>query len=165
MRNSRASWLQALNSGWLGIVELERCRRDAKLYRTKKAWLKGNPDIYELATAKGVSDLCIEPDADQSQSGGVTFEACSRDSIKYIRVSDWEKYSPTMYDLAVAKGWWGSCITHMRDDRPWTLERCKSEAKIFKSKSAWKREKNRSYVEAERNGWLHECIRCQRLSK
>jgi very-short-patch-repair endonuclease len=90
-----------------------------------------------------------------------TEEECLRDAKKYKTVKEWTTKSPSGYQAAFKKGWKESCTSHMvrmlTPKNYWTLERCKEDAKKYKTKSEWSRAKPSGYAVAVSRGWIAEC--------
>lgn len=168
---AKVAWAVADCNGWLGIISFERCCRSAEKYYTPDMWKRGDIATYTEAKNGGFLDACTERCQQNMKQvvtssavdNAITYEVCSRNALQYKKVTEWEEASKEMFDAATSRGWLESCLSHMVDDRPWTIDRCISVAKRFKTKSAWRREHSSSFKFAAANGLIDECLRAQAL--
>jgi len=89
------------------------------------------------------------------------FENCKKDALKYQTRSDWQRESGSAFYGATRNGWREICCAHMkRRYKPlgyWSYERCKVDAKKYKSRSEWQENSGSAYIKAHLKGWLDEC--------
>jgi len=91
-----------------------------------------------------------------------TFKKCLEEAKKYKHRADWFKADRDSYAASVRYGWHPKCTKHMCKRRVvifWTLEKCKSEAGLYNTKSDWTSNSPGSYYAAWKNGWIKECTK------
>lgn len=89
-----------------------------------------------------------------------TLEKCKEDALKYKGRQEWIIKSFRAYNAARRHGWLDICCSHMGaplNELKWTLETCKENAKIFKTKKQWELGEPSAYQAACRNKWLDTC--------
>lgn len=86
---------------------------------------------------------------------------CLVEARKYSTNSAWQKGSPLSYRWACKNKWLEKCSAHMATSRVpdgyWTLERCKEEARKYKTKVEWRAGDRASFSAANRQKWITEC--------
>lgn len=86
---------------------------------------------------------------------------CKAEALKYSSRSEWQKGSPLSYRWATQNNWIVECAAHMHPNRMpdgyWTIERCRNEARKYKSKVQWRMEHRASFSKANKEKWLMQC--------
>ena len=179
----KPAYNRASKNGWLdeccahmedfrkrpGYWDLEKCKADAKKYKTRSEWRKST-SAYTVACLKGWIDECC------THMGTKEFkpyrfwnkETCLEDAKKHSTRNAWRTAGGSGYPAAHKYGWVDECCAHMTTRRSmpighWTLEACIGEAKKFQTRTSWQKSSKGSYLAAFRNGWFEEC--CAHMPK
>jgi hypothetical protein len=79
----------------------------------------------------------------------------------YSTRQQWRNSHTSSYNVAKYHGWYEEATKHMkRELKPrgyWTLKKCQTVSKKFKTVSEWQREHAASYLAAYRNEWIEPC--------
>lgn len=90
-----------------------------------------------------------------------TLVACKAESGKHETIKEWRFASEGSYQAAFKKGWLAACTDHMdrllAPKNYWSLDRCKEDAKKYKTKVEWSKAKPSGYSVAVSRGWVPEC--------
>ena len=142
----------------------EKCIEEALKYKRISDWAKNSSSSYNSARKNGWYDECISHmDKIRYKQSEWTLEMCKAKAINYKTKKQWESKSRSSYRAAKKNGWFDECTAHMvlsvyrKPKNYWTLELCKAEAIIYKTKSDWKSKSYSSYNFAQKNDWLTEC--------
>lgn len=180
---SRSEWAKACPSysyasknGWLdectqhmirkhrpnGYWTLERCKEDALQFDSTYDWAKHSLSGYATAKNNGWLDECRSHMVVTRRPDGYwTLETCKEDALKYLTKRDWEKYNKSAFSIAVKKGWYKECTSHMlllqKPNGYWNLTKCKEEALKYKTRTEWMKSNGASYQAAFKKGWVNEC--------
>lgn len=86
---------------------------------------------------------------------------CKAEALKYSSRSEWQRGSPLSYRWAIQNNWVEECAAHMHSSRMpdgyWTLDRCRDQARKYKSKVQWRMEHRASFSKANKEKWLVQC--------
>jgi len=108
-----------------GKWTLDALKADALLYDTIKAWRENSPSAYSTAKNKKLLPECTAHMQRLKKDNGYwTFERVFEDALQYQSRVDWEKGSPSGYNIALQNGWVASCCGHMLAPRSkqWSAE-------------------------------------------
>ena len=177
LRADRNAYRAASKNGWLDLCTshmitirkqnnfwtLEKCKEDALQYKSKTDWQK-NSSAYNTARKNGWLDLCC---SHMTKDYKWSFENVKKSALKYQTPTDWQKNDKSAYAVAQRFGWLKELTSHMKRFRKpngyWTLEKCKEDALLYKSRSKWKKNSNSAYSITNHNGWLDLC--CSHMKK
>jgi hypothetical protein len=86
---------------------------------------------------------------------------CKAEAVKFVSRIQWQKESGSSYKWATKNKWVDECAAHMisikKPDGYWTLERCKEEARKYKTKAEWRLTHRGSFSKANKEKWLGQC--------
>jgi hypothetical protein len=139
---------------------LDKLKQDALKYNTKAEWRKNSSSAYVTAKTQKLLDVCCEH-MDVLWKNKWTLEIVKKDAILYKTKKEWKYNSPNAYNAACDRGWYKECIQHMISDRKpdgyWTLDNCKENALLYKTKTEWRENSLGAYDKAKTNRWLKDC--------
>lgn len=141
---------QSINKKWTE----ELCYNEAKKYKTKSEFVKGNLAAYAAARRNGWLNNYTWM-APKYKSGITHYSRWNKDLYKverkkYGSIKEFRQAMPTLYKIAKRHGW----INEPTGHSTWTYERCYEEAKKYTSKTEFR--KTLAYTAALRRGWLKD---------
>ena len=152
----------------LGVWTLEKCKADARHYNTKSEWAKNSAGAHSASYANGWVEECCAHMAVLWEKKW-TLDACKTDAIQYKTKGEWQRNSSAAHMAAQRKGWITDCCTHMKKGRKqngyWSIGQCKSDAKVFNTKSSWRLNSPSGYATAKAKGWIEECCEHMKISR
>lgn len=146
-----------------GYWTLERCRANALRFGSRMAWKRGNSSGYSAARREGWLDTCCAHmhTRQHKPKGYWTLARCRADARRFKTRKEWERGNKGAYAAALAGGWLDACCAHMTwQHKPagfWTLERCRADARQYRTRNEWQRAHMAAYIAARQNGWLAAC--------
>ena len=169
-KNSPSAYKKARENKWLddytwflvprkhvphGYWNLETCFEEAKKYKTKVEFEKGNNGAYQAAIKNKwmIYFTWLEP------SFKWTLDACVLEAKNYDSLSDFRKAKPNAYNYAVKHNLIQSLSWLKLKRKPngyWTYQICSQEAKKYKTKAEFKKNNPQAHAAAERNDWLDD---------
>lgn len=151
------SWLER-QFKWTEETLLE----EAKKYKTRSEFSKAKPGAYEYALKHDLLDKCMWFNESKKPNGYWTYEKCLEESKKYKYRGDYRTGSHGSYKVAVRNRWIDDFIWLLKQKpnsrRVWTEEKCREEAKKYKSSSEFKKGNKSAYKAATRYKWLRDYI-------
>jgi predicted GIY-YIG superfamily endonuclease len=162
-----AGWklLNKAKGGGLGGMRAywsyEKCKEAALKINKLSDYKKTLKHVTVIIKKNGWEDeLTSHMIKDIRLPGYWTYEKCVEESLKYIRKSDFLKYSPLVAKAARSHGWYEEITKHMSMTRSywtyWTYERCKEEALKYKTKTEFNVKAPGAVMSARKNGWHDE---------
>ena len=141
---------------------IESCHVEALKYTSRKEWKNNDSSSYSTASQKGwIGECCSHMTLLIKPRRYWNKERCKAEASKYTSRSGWQKGCSGSYNSSKENGWYNECCSHMIETRKpngyWTLERCKTEALKYSSRSEWIKGSGGSYDNASNNKWLEEC--------
>jgi hypothetical protein len=158
------NWLQECSSHMgteqkpKGHWSLDRCKKIASKYSSRKEWQLNESASFNSARLKGWLDICCTHMLKKCKSWSL--EECKTDAKKYSSRRDWKNsIDKKTLEYAYSKGWVEECCSHMNVlNNFWNLESCKEIALNYSRRSDWQKSQHRGgYLAAQRNGWLDKC--------
>jgi superfamily II DNA or RNA helicase len=173
-KNDRRAYEAAYVNGWLKECcqhmklrqswTKETCLEDAKKYSDCRDWRKKSLSSYNAASKRGwLREIYTHVPMSRKVSHKFTKDQCMSSARGYKNAKAWQNGANSVYNAASKKGWLKECCQHMKGLRKpngyWTKERCKSDAKRFKTRSGWERKSKSASSIARKNGWTEECCK------
>lgn len=140
----------------------ERCVEEALKYKNTTEWVKASPSSYAAARRNGWLKECSSHfEVRMKPRGYWTKKRCQAEAKKFKTTTAWQRASGQSYTLSRQNGWLKEFTAHMiKNAKPegyWTKERCKANAKKYKTKTEWTKFGMGAVDAARRNGWYEEC--------
>lgn len=179
-RKSKGSYFRAFRMGWLDEVcahmikpkpfTLQDCMTDALKYQHKSDWSKSA--YYRTARKNKWLPQCTAHMMRKKRAftSKWTKELCVAESKKYKTNAEWINNNEYSYKIANRMGWLPECRAHMNHiprmwrNVFWTMERCMADAKKYKFRSEWAKNRQSAYQKAKRKGWFEQCVEHMRAS-
>ena len=152
--------------GW-GKWNYETCYNEAKKYKSRKAFQKGNVSAYTRALQyKWMEDYYWFDKARTGQNRW-TRDRCFEEAKKYYYIEDFHDLAITAYRKSRKNGWFNEYVWLSRKPMQktisksllfWTKERCFEEAKKYRSRTEFQYSKGAymAYKISLKNGWIDE---------
>ena len=176
-KNNIGAYKACLKYGWLdevcshmskpkgkpsGYWTKERCAKEAKKYKTRKKFCKGEGGAYGSAYRNNwLDEICSHMKKSKNKPKGYwTKEKCLEEALKYKIRSDFYKNGAGAPTVAIENNWMDEICSHMvklkRKPRGyWTKVKCEEEALKYKTRNEFK-ENSSAYSVACINNWLDE---------
>lgn len=143
------------------VWTLEKCKKEAKRFKTRREFAKKSNSAYNSARRYGWLDIvCAHMNTAKTKPAGFwTKEKCLEEVVKYNSRNEFYKKSPGAYSAAFRNGWLNEICPNMKSKKPngyWTKERCLEEALKYKTKKSFRTNNNSVYSLIIRNGWINE---------
>lgn len=147
----------------IGYWTKERCKEEALKYKSRKSFKIGASYAYASAIKNHWIDeytWFIETSELIAQNKTKwNYDACYQEAKKYNSRGAFSEGTPGAWAIAKKAGWMKDYTWFVEKKKPngyWTYEKCKSEARKYKSKSEFRKECNGAYDAAKKHGWLNE---------
>lgn len=88
-----------------GYWTLERSKKEAKKYRTKKEFYSKSPSAYMVLLKKGILNIVCENMRTKKPNGYWTKERCELEFRKYNSISEFQKKCGGAYRASLKEGW------------------------------------------------------------
>lgn len=148
--------------------DLESCKKESLKFGSRTGWAKGSESSYKAALKNEWMKACCKH---MKKRNSWNKKSCAKEARKYKTRSSFNKGSYGAYKAALVNGWLDFCCEHMKktgkegDKVPQprryliTLDKCKSDALPFKTRTEWARKKSSTYQAARKNDWLDDCCK------
>jgi len=172
-RKSGAAYRAAQKKGWLKIIcnhmvykckpsgywTFERCKKEAKKYKSRTEFEKKGRGAYSASLKnKWMNEICGHMKDIHKPSGYWTFERCKKEAEQYKTRGEFVKKNPKAYNASLRNKWMNKICGHMKEIKKpngyWTFERCKKEAKKYKSRTEFAKKGRGAYDAAVKFNWL-----------
>jgi len=141
----------------------QRCAKEAKKYSSKSEFAQNSSSAYNSARENGWTDMICGHMVSNKKPNGFwnDKEKCTKEALKYNRKVDFQKGSPSAYNVAKENGWLDEIRSHMvvsiKPVGYWkSKERCQKEAIKFISRSDFQKLSGSAYASAQKNGWVED---------
>ena len=128
------------------------CEEEAKKYKTKTEYRKGNASAYNVAVKnKWINEWFCD------KINHWTYDSCKKEAEKYEIVSDFMIESPCAYRVAKKNGWLKDFYWLKKrqvHNKKWNYETCKIEASKYCTRSKFCLGNGSAYDVSRKNGWL-----------
>ncbi|WP_367971659.1 GIY-YIG nuclease family protein [Vibrio scophthalmi] len=135
----------------------KRVKHEARKYTSRIDFKNAPNSAYRIACEKGWLE---EATSHMSEKVCWTYEHVEQEAAKYKTRKEFIQGNNSAYVVACREGWTDKVCAHMeRLSTPngyWTLERCKSESKKYKTRGEFKKHSPLAMRAAYRNGWINE---------
>ena len=163
-RNSGYTILNKVKTGSIGSIgqgkwTKKTCIKEAKKYKTRSEFKKGNISAYQVARKNDwlkeyewLTSLC-KPD------GFWNYETCYQEAKKYTTRSEFSKGSSGAYNVARKNDWlkeYEWLISLCKPNGFWNYDNCKEEAKKYKTRNEFQKGSSGAYNVARKNKWLDD---------
>lgn len=144
-------------------LTLEDCKKIAKNYKNRNAWLKSEDKsdriAYYHAKRKGWLDECKPSSRPTGLISDLTLSECKAIADIYESRWKWRISKVVKHRLAYyhadKKGWLDKCKPKLK--RKHSLEECKKIAQAFSIRTEWAKKDASSFAAAYRNNWMEDC--------
>lgn len=179
-----SAYTTAHKHGWWGDISqhlerklehgkwtLDALVAEAQNYSSRKEFIEGSPSAYNAARKKRVLDeVCGHMDRLVHPVGYWTKDKVFEEAQRYQTRVAFQKGASSAYNKAYKEGWLEEVTGHMEEIKKptgyWTIERIKSEAKKYQTRSEFQKNAVSAYNRAHKSGWLDEvCEHMERLRK
>lgn len=145
-----------------GYWTLDKCKKEAKKYKTRTEWAKKSPSSYIKSNKEAWLEECsLHMIPGRKPDNYWTKERCLENALLYTVKTRWLRTSTGAAIASQKKGWFDECTKHMISPiKPmgyWTKERCIEESKKYKTRREWFENAGGSVNSAVKNGWVEEC--------
>ena len=131
------------------------CYNEAKNYRSRQEFEKGNKSAYASARRHGwLDDYAWFKEKPKHKNWDR--ETCYEEAKKYKSATEFAKHSVRAYRLSKANGWDKDYTWFLKLTGFWTYEACYEEAKKYTKRSHFKSGCPTAYTKARINGWLDD---------
>ena len=167
-RHAGYAYKMALENNWLddyswftelhkpsGYWDYERCYEEAKKYKSKGEFGKGNRTAYNRARSNNWLTDYTWFKSDAKPAGYWTYKRCYEEAIKYKSIKEFREQSGYVYKLTCQNGWIKD-YTWLKEKFRWTYEACKEVAKQYKTKREFEKGHRGAYGAAREHGWLKD---------
>ena len=141
-----------------GYWTYERCYVEAKKYKTRTGFQKGNASAYSKALKEGWIDDYYWLHSRQTKPAGYwdNYDHCYEEAKKYKNRREFQRGCVSGYLHAHRNGWlddytWFKVKTK---NNFWNINSCYEEARKYETKKEFMRNANGAYQKAKREGWL-----------
>ncbi len=148
-----------------GYWTLERCKEDAKKYKTKTEWARSKSCAYNIASINKWITECSLHMFEKHKPAGYwdDIENVKAKALTFSTKSEWNSKSSASYRAAKKNGWFEEISASLQTIRKpngfWTKEKCLEEALKYSSVKEWKENNGSSYNSAKLIGWYDECVK------
>lgn len=147
-KKAKGAYMAAYRNGWLddytwfvlvqkptGYWNKERCEEEARKYKTKNEFQKGNGSAYMAALKNGWLDdyTFFENGYELAGKKNIvwTFEKCREEALKYDNITDFYEKSSNVYNISRKRGWLSKFDWLVRKENIYTAKRDNVYAYIF----------------------------------
>lgn len=152
--------LNSAKAGSLGAYgkwTKEKCFEEAKKYKSRLGFEKGNNSAYKAAKRnKWLDDYTwFAPSASISKWD---YETCFEEAKKYTSRGEFQNNSVRAYHVALKNKWLDdyTWFSPSASAKKWNYETCIEEAKKYKSKTEFRNNNSSAYNVALKNRWLKD---------
>lgn len=139
-----------------GYWTYERCKEEAKKYKTKIDFRICSTSAYVIAKRNGwLNDYAWFVEL-RKPSGYWTKERCYEEAKKYRTKSDFRRGCSAAYNVSLRNGWMNYFVFEegKKPNGYWNYEHCKEDALKYETRGDFQRGSHRAYTVAWENGWL-----------
>ena len=149
-------WLTTRNKYPLGYWgNYDNCYQEAKKYKSRVEFEKGNNSAYQNARKRGWLDKYTWF-KEKRKNRFWNRESCFEEAKKYKSATEFAKHAPRAYQLSYENGWNKDYTWFIKLTNYWTYEACKAEACKYEKRSQFKAAQPGAYTKSRVNGWLDE---------
>ena len=138
--------------------DYERCYQVALKVSTRADFQRINASAYRKSVKKGWIedyDWFVDGIERMAKNNTIwTYESCYQLASRCNYISEFEKESPSAYNVARKNGWIGDYIWFQRKFRKMTYEICKGIALKCKTRSEFYYKDPSAYCKSNKEGWL-----------
>lgn len=147
----------------IGYWTKERCKEEALKYKSRKSFQIGASYAYARAIKNHwIDDYTWFIETSELIAQNKTkwnYDTCYQEAKKYNSRGEFSEGTPGAWAVAKRSGWMKNYTWFVEKKKPngyWSYEKCKSEARKYKSKSEFRKECNGAYHAAKKHCWLDD---------